>query len=153
MIHMTPSPWLYDFLKQYEKFRPTAYSATADERRRNIWTIAWGHTKGVKEGDTCDTSQGQVFLVEDVAEAVTEVCRLVNVPVNQCQFDAMASLVFDCGPAPLERTMGSLLNTGNYAGAAAQFPRWDRQSGVELPGLEGRRIAEMKHFLTPDANS
>ena len=34
MLSMVPSPWLYAFLKQYERFRPTTYAATSDERRR-----------------------------------------------------------------------------------------------------------------------
>lgn len=146
-LHMTPSPWLYTFLKTYEKFRPTAYPATADERRRGIWTIGYGHTKGVKEGDTCTMAQASEWLQDDVAGAVLAVCRLVSVPLTQNQFDALVSLIFNCGPDPLNLTLGHMLAASNYAGAADQFKRWDRQAGVELPGLEARRVAEMNHFI------
>lgn len=147
---MTPSPWLANFLKQYERFRPTAYKPTPND----VWTCGYGHTKGVTQTTTCTMAQALEWLEDDISErAVLPVCRLVNVPLTQCQFDALCSLVFNCGPDPLEKTLGQLLNAKDYAGAAAQFKRWDRQAGKELDGLEKRRIAEMNHFLTPDANA
>lgn len=145
-LNMQPSPWLWQFLKQYERFRPTAYPATAEERRKGIWTLGWGHTKGVKEGDTCNTSQAEQWLHEDVAEAVREVNSLVHVPLTQGQADALYSVTFNCGPDPLTHTLGHKLNAGDYAGAVAEFKRWDRQAGKELPGLLKRRVAEAQHF-------
>lgn len=145
-IQMTPSPWLYSLLESYEKFRPTAYPATASERARGIWTIGYGHTKGVKEGDTCTMAQAVAWLHEDVVAAVAAVCRLVRATLTQNQFDALVSLVFNCGPAPLTGTLGAELNLGNYAAAAAEFKRWDRQAGTELDGLEKRRLVEAAHF-------
>lgn len=144
---MTSSPWLTQFLKTYERFRPTAYKPTPND----VWTIGYGHTEGVKEGDTCTMAQALAWLVGDVAtRAVAPVCRLVNVPLTQNQFDALCSLVFNCGAYPLTHTLGTLLNRGDYAGAAQQFKRWDYQAGKELPGLEARRVAEMNHFLGLD---
>lgn len=142
---MVPSAWLYNFLKNYERYRPTAYKPTVNDK----WTCGWGHTKGVTETTTCTQATAQEWLQDDVAEAVLEVCRLVNVTVNQNQFDALVSLTFNAGPGALEKTLGALLNGGNYAGAAAQFKKWDFQAGKELPGLENRRVAEMNHFLAP----
>lgn len=142
---MVPSPWLYEFLKSYERFRPTAYKPTA----KDVWTIGYGHTHGVKEGDTCTMAQAIEWLQDDTAQAVLDVCRLVTVPLNQNEFDALVSLTFNAGPAPLTRTLGAMLNAGNFSGASMQFKRWDRQAGVELPGLENRRLAEAAHFNTP----
>lgn len=142
---MTPSSWLYNFLKSYERFRPTAYKPTA----KDVWTLAWGHTRGVKQGDTCTTSQGEEWLSQDTADAQHEVNTLIHVPLTQNQYDALVSLVFNCGPDPLTHTLGSLLNAKDYAGAAAQFKKWDYQAGQPLDGLEKRRVAEMNHFLTP----
>lgn len=140
---MVPSPWLYDFLKQYERYRPTAYKPTAQDK----WTCGWGHTAGVTETTTCTMATAQEWLQDDVAEAVLEVCRLVNVALAQNQFDALVSLTFNAGPGALEKTLGQLLNKGLYAAAAQQFKKWDYQAGKELPGLENRRVAEMNHFL------
>lgn len=143
---MTPSPWLYDFLKSKERFRPTAYAATPAERAKGIWTIGWGHTKGVKEGDTCTMAQAIEWLHDDTAEAVLEVCKLVHVPLTQPQFDALVSLVFNAGPEPLLKTMGHKLNAGDYAGAQAEFTKWDHQRGKWVRGLDIRRDEEAARF-------
>ncbi len=139
---MTPSQWLYDFLKTYERFRPTAYLPTRNDR----WTVGYGHTTGVKEGDTCSLAQAEEWLHQDIVNAVHLVSTRVTVPLTQNQFDALVSLIFNCGEEPLDKTLGHLLNAGDYVGAAAQFRRWDRQAGKELPGLEKRRIAEAARF-------
>lgn len=140
--HLKPSPWLFSFLKSYERFRPTAYKPTSTDK----WTIGYGHTKGVKQGDTCTMDQALVWLAEDVQAAVDAVLQLVNAPLNQNQFDALVSLVFNTGPEPLEKTLGHLLNGGNYLGAADQFKRWHFQANKSLAGLEDRRVAEAAHF-------
>lgn len=138
-----PSNWLYDFLKNYEKFRPTAYLPT----KKDKWTIGYGHTRGVKEGDTCTMAQADEWLHQDIVDAVVAVQKHIRVPMNQNQSDATYSLVFNCGPEPLQKTLGRKLNAGDYAGAAAEFPKWKFQAGKPLGGLEKRRIAEQKHFL------
>lgn len=144
--NMVPSAWLYTYLKSKERFRPTAYPATADERRRGIWTKGYGHTKGVKEGDTCSLAEADELLHQDVINAVMVVRKLVHVLLSQEQFDALVSLVFNVGPEPLEKTLGRKLNAGNYEGAAAEFTRWDHQNGVWVRGLDVRRDEEAAHF-------
>ena len=46
-----------DLIKSYEKLRLVAYAATEEERKQGIWTIGWGHTRGVKQGDTCTEAE------------------------------------------------------------------------------------------------
>lgn len=150
-LHMVPSPWLYNFLKSFERFRPSAYPATKKEKAKGIWTLGYGHTEGVKEGDTCTMAQALEWLQDDTAGAVLEVCRLVKVPLNQNQFDALVSLVFNCGDEPLLMTLGHKLNAGDYAGAQAEFTRWDHQGGEWVKGLDARRDAEAARFGTPVA--
>ena len=140
---MNPSTWLYAFLKTYEQFRPVAYKPTPKDK----WTIAWGHTNGVKEGDTCTTVQGQLWLEDDVDSAVEAINRLCNVEMTQNQFDALTSLVFNIGVGNFETsTLLRKLNAEDYDGAAEQFLVWDEQKGEEMPGLETRREAEKARF-------
>lgn len=88
------------------------------------------------------------WLQADVAmRAALWVNKLVTVKLNQNQFDALCSLVFNCGIHPLQRTLGTYLNKGDYADAAIQFLLWDKQDDITLPGLENRREAEKAHFL------
>lgn len=145
-LHMVPSPWLYAYLQTKERFRPTAYAATAKEKAKGIWTAGYGHTKGVKEGDTCTMATAIEWLHDDVAEAVLEVCSMVHVPVNQNQFDALVSLVFNTGPDPLKMTLGHKLNAGDYKGAHDEFSKWDHQGGVWVKGLDTRRDEEAARF-------
>ncbi len=146
-MKMTPSPWLFAFLKSFEKFRPTAYAATSDERSRGIWTIGWGHTNGVKEGDTCTTSQADEWLREDVQVAVEKVCNIVQFQLTQNQFDALVSLTFNIGIGAFSTsTLLHKLNAGDIPGASLEFVKWDKQKGVVLDGLLSRREAEQQHF-------
>lgn len=143
MSNLQPSAWLWSFLESYEEFRGVAYKPTPND----VWTIGYGHTRGVRQGDTCTLPQAQAFLQGDVAGSVGAVNASVRVPLIQCQFDALVSLVFNCGPQPLNAHLGALLNAGNYAACAADFLNYDRQARIVLNGLENRREAEMHHFL------
>jgi lysozyme len=149
---MTPSQWFWDFIRSYEKFRPTAYAATAAEKAKGIWTLGWGHTNGVKEGDTCTTAQALQWLHDNAATAVAAVNSLVTVPLTQAQFDALCSMAFNCGPGFLHTsTLAIMLAKLDYQGAADQMLRYDHQGTTIVPGLENRRIAERRHFLGLDS--
>jgi lysozyme len=117
-----------------------------------IPTIGWGHTgKGVHLGQTITKPQAVEFLRKDTSGAASEVNAFAKKPLTQPQFDALVSLVFNAGSAPLNGTLGRLLNQGDFAGAAAQFRRWvkGRQKNGQLvtfAGLVRRRAAEEAMF-------
>lgn len=141
---MTPSPWLYSYLKAREQFRPTAYRPT----KRDVWTIGYGHTKGVTADMVCTMEMADVYLADDVAWVVSAVNRLVLVPLTQPQFDALCSFVYNVGaPAFVGSTLLHKLDAYDYAGAAAEFLKWDYQAGEVLDGLETRREQERARFL------
>lgn len=151
---MQPSDWLYSFLKQFEQYRPTAYLPT----KNDVPTIGWGHTGATRMGDTCTVEQAETWLRQDVAWAAATVNNAIKVTLTQNEFDALVSLTFNIGPGdpgadpPRQgfrtSTLLQLLNAGNYAGAAAEFPKWNRQRGKVLDGLTKRRLAEQARFLT-----
>lgn len=141
---MTPSPWLYSFLEQWERFRPMAYKPTKNDR----WTIGYGRAHDVKEGDTCTLDQAKQWLQEDTVWASNAINTYVAAPLTQNQFDALCSLVFNIGgPAFEGSTLLHELNDKHYTAAADEFLRWDHQNGVVLAGLRDRRKAERDHFL------
>lgn len=146
MRDMAPSPWLYAFLKAQEQFRPTAFRPT----KRDVWTIGYGHTKGVQPGQVCTLEMGEVFLHADVAWAAEAVRRCVAVPLTQPQFDALVSFVYNVGaPAFVESRVLRFLDDGNYAAAAHDMLAWDHQGGEVLAGLTARREQERARFLSP----
>ena len=115
-----------------------------------IWTIGFGHTQGVKEGDTCTQSQAYNWLDTDLNTAVAAINRLVTVPLTQNQVDALTSLVYNIGSGHFaSSTVLRLLNGANYDGAADAILMWDKVAGVESAGLVRRRTAERDLFLTP----
>jgi len=116
-------------------------------------TIGYGHTAGVRMGQTINGLQAEVFLRADMADAARDVDRLARVPLTDQQRGALASFVFNLGAGALrDSTLLRLLNGTDYAGAAGQFGRWVfatvNGKKVELGGLVRRRAAEAKLFET-----
>ena len=72
---------------------------------------------------------------------------MVKVPLEQNQFDALCSWVFNLGPKNLqESTLLKLLNAGDYHTTPEQIKRWNKAGGVILGGLVKRREAEANLF-------
>jgi lysozyme len=131
--------------EEFEGCRLNAYQDSA-----GIWTLGYGHTAGVEAGDTCTQAQAAAWLLADVQWAVSVVQKAVTVALTQNQFDALVDFVFNAGSGNFQSsTMLKLLNAGDYAGAALQFPRWNQAGGQPVAGLTRRRAAEQALFNTP----
>jgi lysozyme len=131
-----------DLIKSFEGLRLSAYKCPAD-----VWTIGYGTTAGVKPGQTITKERAEELLREDVKRFEAQVLRLAKVPLTQGQFDALVSFTYNLGAGNLSNsTLLRLLNAGDYKGAAAQFDRWTKAGGKELPGLVRRRAAERALF-------
>lgn len=132
--------------KLIESFEGLALKAYADQR--GIWTLGYGHAASVKPADTCTPEQADAWLAGDLATAEGAVSRLVTVPLNQNQFDALVSLCFNIGQGSFHHsTLLSLLNQKAYLGAANQFLAWKMTNGVPNQGLLNRRMQEKALFL------
>lgn len=125
-------------VEYFEGFRAKAYKCPA-----GIWTIGYGHTTGVREGDTVDTHhEAEVLLVKDLEDVVRRLSRFINVPVSAYQFIALTSLAFNVGVSYMTTKCPKLmraLNTRDYQKCATEF--LDITSGG-LPGLVRRREVE-----------
>jgi lysozyme len=119
-----------------------------------IWTIGYGHTEGVTDGDVWTQEQADDALIPDSNSIAAEpVNRLVTVPLTQNQFDALSDFTYNLGQGNLSSsTLLKLLNQGDYAGAQDQFQYWNLCDGEPSEGLTRRRTAEADLFGTPDAN-
>lgn len=115
---------------------------------KGVWTIGYGSTDGVHADMTITQQQADERFAVDLHTAETAVNSYVKVPLNQNQFDALISLVFNIGAEAFEEsTLLKLLNQSSYIGAAAQFSRWDMSGGQFVQGLLNRRIDERDLFL------
>ena len=132
-------------IKKFEGCSLKAYKCPA-----GIWTIGYGHTSGVKEGQTITKKEAEAYLKQDLTTFETFVTNLVTVAINQNQFDALVSFCYNLGPGNLRSsTLLKRINAGDFNGAAEQFDRWIYAGGRKLSGLVKRRAAEKTLFLQP----
>lgn len=136
-----------DLIKQFEGLVLKAYPDPATGGKP--WTIGYGHTKGVKQGDKISEQTAEEFLKNDLKLFEAEVSSLIKVSINQNQFDALVSFAFNNGSNALSgSTLLKRLNEGNFRAAADQFTRWVYANNKFMKGLYNRRQAERELFLS-----
>ncbi|MCX7132287.1 lysozyme [Aeromonas sp.] len=108
------------------------------------WTIGWGHTgPEVRKGLVWTQEQADAAFLVDVTRFERAVQLLVKVPLIQGQFDALVLFAYNVGSKALETsTLLRKLNNEDYAGAALEFRRWNKNDGQVMRGLTRRRAAE-----------
>jgi len=141
-IIMETSKTGLDLIKHFEGCELYAYKCPA-----GVWTIGYGHTKGVEPGMQITEQDAEDMLKEELIEYESYINDLVTVGLNQNQFDAMVSWVYNLGAGNLKAsTLLKVLNAGDYAGVPEQMLRWNKAGGKVLEGLTRRRQAEADLF-------
>jgi len=116
-----------------------------------VWTIGYGHTAGVKQGDKINQDEADHLLTEDLEEFEGYVSNAVEVALDQNQFDALVAWTFNLGPSNLKSsTMLKVLNEENYSKVPSEMKRWNKAGGKVLEGLIRRREAEALLFEGKD---
>jgi lysozyme len=121
-----------------------------------IPTACYGHTgPEVKLGQTYTPAQCDALLLKDIAKHQVYIVPgaklncIGNRRLTPNQRDALISFVFNVGGTKFcGSTMAKRLKAGNMIGAADEFPKWKYAGGRVLRGLEKRREAERRLFLT-----
>jgi lysozyme len=136
-----------ELIKSFEGFRAIAYICPA-----GVPTIGYGTTRingsRVKEGMKITSDEAEVFLEQDLKVFEDAINHNVLVEINQNQFDALVSFVYNVGIANFKKsTLLKKLNKGDYEEASNQLLRWTRAGGKVLNGLVRRREAEKELFL------
>ena len=137
-------------LKSFEGLELEAYQDIA-----GIWTIGYGHTgSDVRPGMRISEREAEALLRRDLRSRENAVSQLVRIPLNQNEFDALVSFVYNIGATAFERsTSRRRLNRGDRMGAADALTWWNKATvdGVlrAITGLTRRRAAERALFLTP----
>ena len=131
-----------ELIKIFEGLELEAYKCAA-----GVWTIGYGHIKGVHEGMNITEDTANKMLMEELVEYENYIDQAVTVPLAQCQYDAMVSWVYNLGNGNLtSSTLLKVLNSGDYDGVPAQMMRWNKAGGKVLEGLTRRRQAEADLF-------
>lgn len=119
------------------------------------WTIGYGHLIRPGErfhpyGPVMEITQAEAdaLFEADTRIAAKAVDDYVHVPLSDNQRAALTSFIFNVGVAAFAgSTLLRFLNAGNYAAAANELPRWNKDDGIVLPGLVKRRDREKQMFL------
>lgn len=130
-----------NLIKEFEGLRLTAYRCPA-----GVYTIGYGHTRGVKRGMKITEEEASAYLTTDLRNSEKAVERYNSVyHWDQNEYDALVSFTFNCGAINLR----SLLRNGrrNREQIAAALPLYRKAGGKVLKGLERRRAAEKALFL------
>jgi lysozyme len=133
-------------IKKFEGCELEAYKCAA-----GVWTIGYGHTKDVKEGNSITKEQAESMLVHELQEYCNDVDIAVKVDLKQNEFDSLVSWTYNLGPTNLNSsTMLRVLNEGKHDEVPAQMKRWNKASGQVKEGLVRRREAEALMFEGKD---
>lgn len=127
-----------DLIESFEGLRLNAYKDSV-----GVPTIGWGHTHGVKMGDSITREQAEEFLKQDLASARADVERTVIQPLTPNQYGALVSFTFNLGRGNLQKVLKN-----GIVGVPALILRFDHAGQKRLPGLTRRRQAERELFLT-----
>ena len=127
-----------ELIKHFEGFEDTAYLCPA-----NVWTIGYGRTRNVKEGDRITEAQAERDLLEELEEFKHQVLHSVKVELTQNELDALTSWTYNLGVGNLKSsTLLKKLNAGSKDEVPSEMLRWNKASGKVLAGLTKRREAE-----------
>ena len=112
-----------------------------------MWTIGYGHTKGVKRGDKITRQQADEYLRQDIATFEASALKVRGI-WTQGQFDAVVDFMFNCGVSNFNSsTLKKYIEGGRKTWEIQeQFLRWVNSGGKKLGGLVSRRIWEANRF-------
>ena len=128
-------------IEEFEGCRLTAYQDSV-----GVWTIGYGHTKGVKRGQAITREQAEHYLAQDVKAAETNVNKYYDrYKWSQNQFDALVSFAFNVGSIDQLTAKG----TRTIEQISTKILQYNKAGGKELAGLTRRRKAEKLLFDKP----
>lgn len=139
-----------ELIKEFEDLRLEAYLCPA-----GVWTIGWGHTKGVKKGMKITEEQAEELLEEDMQEAIRVVERL-NVDLSDNQYNALVSFVFNIGGSAFAKSTirRKILANPENPKIAEEMKKWKYATNSKtkkkevLSGLVRRREKEAELYFS-----
>lgn len=138
-------------IKAFENLKLKSYPDIA-----GIWTIGWGTTRlnGYPVGPNMEINEivATALLMGDLQPAQKTVESFVNKSLDQNQFDALTSFVYNAGPKAFATS--SLLVAIKLNGNVTEdlFTTWNKYHDGkvlrESQGLTNRRKAEYKLYIS-----
>ena len=136
-----------NLIKSFEGLELQSYLDTG-----GVWTIGYGHTAGVTQGQTITEQQAEQYLYSDLQNIISKLNTFINsnkIVFNQNKFDACISLIFNIGwGAFYNSTLASYLKQKDYVAAGNQFTRWVYDNGQFIQSLYNRRLSEKNLYFS-----
>ena len=141
---MKTSPKGIALIKEFEGLRLRAYLCPG-----GVWTIGYGHTAGVKPGMVIYEAQAEEYLKDDLI-SFERYLNGLGLALNQNQFDALISLIYNIGIGNFQKStlLCKARINANDNSIMDEFLRWVYSKGRVLPGLQRRRLREMKLYFS-----
>lgn len=133
-----------DLIKKYEGLRLEAYKCPA-----GVWTIGYGHTKGVYKGMSITKEEAEKLLQQDVSVFELQVINTVG-KLSDCKIDALVSFAYNVGIAAFRNSTLCRKVKANSDDPAIrnEFMKWIYAGGKKLQGLERRRKEEAEMYFS-----
>jgi lysozyme len=142
-----------DLVKEFEGLRLDAYKDSV-----GVWTIGYGTTAmagvGIKPvlGMKITQPEAEMYLRRGLEKFADQIRPAITAPINENEFGAFLSLAYNIGPGAFAKSTAlRQFNAGNKARAADAILLFDKAGGKVLKGLQRRREAEKRLFLTRPA--
>ena len=138
-----------DLIKEFESFKSKPYLCPSQKATIGFGSTYYPDGKKVTLQDKEITEEKAFEILEYIAnkDFGSNINKVVKVPLNQNQFDALVSFAYNIGNGNFNSsTLLRWLNQGNYKEASMQLLRWDKSKGIVLNGLTKRRKAEKALF-------
>ena len=144
---MNISKIAFEKIKEFEGCKLQAYQDAA-----GVWTIGYGHTYNVRQGDTISQWYADDMLREDLENVERQLTELHDPEVlhmTQQQLDAVVSFVFNLGIKRWKySTLRQLIMYRKPKELIQkEWMRWVFAGGKRLPGLVKRRQWECSRFF------
>ena len=139
-----------ELIKRFEGFSATPYLCPA-----GVPTIGYGSTMQPNDKPVTmkhppiDAEEAAEWLEQDVGIIAAGLhMRTKSLNLNQNQFDALVSWVYNLGLGNFDKsTLYKMLRAKNYSAAAQEILKWNKAGGKVLDGLTRRRKAEYDLFV------
>lgn len=139
---MQSSKDLIEAIKGFEGLRLEAYKCPG-----GVWTIGYGHTARVREGQRISEEEAELMLRADLRVFESFVDSFFD-GLTQNQFDALVSLIYNIGVGSFQHSTlcRNITDGAPIEEIEKQWLRWVHSNGKVLPGLKKRRKWEIELY-------
>lgn len=131
-------------IEQFEGFSSRPYW----DPYGRVWTRGYGETEGITgTSPPVSAHQAQDNLRRLIEDHYEYAIRDLHVDLNQNQWDALCSFVWNLGPGIFTGELHAALTARRWGEAALLMQQYDHAGGQVLEGLRRRRQIEAQLFL------